>query len=52
MRSGEHPIPMDTSTDNGAVSGIGWYNEETGEWDKAEPDMPAFLKEEQRGQRR
>lgn len=24
---------------------IGWYNDETGEWDKAKPDLPAFMKE-------
>lgn len=37
------PIPLDTSTDNGAP--IGWYNAETGQWDKEEPDLPAFMKE-------
>ena len=23
----------------------GWYNEETGQWDKDEPDLPAFMEE-------
>lgn len=23
---------------------IGWYNSETGQWDKDEPDLPAFMK--------
>lgn len=36
------PLPIDTSTDNGEVSNIGWYNQETGEWDKDEPEMPEF----------
>lgn len=26
---------------------IGWYNEETGEWDKEEPSLPAFMKGEE-----
>lgn len=25
---------------------IGWYNSETGQWDKSEPDLPAFMKDE------
>lgn len=25
--------------------GIGWYNEETGQWDKDEPSLPAFMTE-------
>lgn len=34
MNELEHPEP-------------GWYNDETGQWDKLEPDMPAFWVEEQ-----
>lgn len=37
----QHPIPVDTSRDNGASPG--WYNPITGEWDLEEPTLPASV---------